>query len=99
MPQQPQSLCGHVAGAAGGETHTLPPGTETIPNYLIGNHLQQIINGDTTTYLCDDANRLKQLNGQTVYIFDNNGNLLSSDTMTNTWDAANRLTLRPQQTL
>lgn len=39
VPQQPQSLCGHVAGAAGGETHTLPPGTETIPNYLIGNHL------------------------------------------------------------
>ncbi|MCB0196592.1 MAG: hypothetical protein KDJ65_31860 [Anaerolineae bacterium] len=53
--------------------------------------MQQIINGDTTTYLYDDANRLEQLNGQQVYTFDNNGNLLNSDTLTNTWDAANRL--------
>ncbi|MCP4360703.1 MAG: RHS repeat-associated core domain-containing protein, partial [Chloroflexi bacterium] len=34
---------------------------------------------------------LAQLNGQAVYSFDNNGNLKNSDTLSNTWDAANRL--------
>ncbi|MCI0528102.1 MAG: RHS repeat-associated core domain-containing protein, partial [Nitrospira sp.] len=57
----------------------------------VGNRLQQIIDGDTTTYLYDAANRLEQLNGQSVYTFDANGNLLASDVMTNTFDAANRL--------
>ncbi|MCP4356834.1 MAG: alpha/beta fold hydrolase, partial [Chloroflexi bacterium] len=57
----------------------------------VGNRLKQIIDGDTTTYLYDDANRLAQLNGQAVYSFDNNGNLTQSDSLTNTWDAANRL--------
>lgn len=57
----------------------------------VGNRLQQIINGDTTAYLYDAANRLAQLNGQAVYSFDANGNLLGSDVLTNTWDAANRL--------
>jgi hypothetical protein len=31
------------------------------------------------------------LNGQAVYQFDPNGNLLNSDTLTNTFDAANHL--------
>ena len=53
--------------------------------------MEQVINGDTTEYLYDAANRLAQLNGQAVYSFDNNGNLLNSDTLTNTFDAANRL--------
>ena len=57
----------------------------------VGNRLEQVINGDTTAYLYDAANRLEQLNGQSVYTFDNNGNLLNSDVLTNTWDAANRL--------
>ena len=58
----------------------------------VGNRLQQVIDGDTTAYLYDAANRLESLNGQAVYSFDNNGNLLNSDTLTNTFDAANRLT-------
>ncbi len=57
----------------------------------VGNRLQQIIDGDTTSYLYDDANRLQSVDG-TPYTFDANGNLLNSDTMTNTWDAVNRLT-------
>ncbi len=57
----------------------------------VGNRLQQIIDGDITSYLYDDANRLQSVDGQ-PYTFDANGNLLNSDTMTNTWDAANRLT-------
>jgi RHS repeat-associated protein len=57
----------------------------------VGNRLEQVINGDTSEYLYDAANRLAQLNGQAVYSFDNNGNLLNSDTLTNTFDAANRL--------
>ncbi len=57
----------------------------------IGNRLKQIIDGDTTDYLYDDANRLEQLNGQQVYTFDANGNLLESNVLTNTFDAANRL--------
>ncbi|RME58968.1 hypothetical protein D6779_05340 [Candidatus Parcubacteria bacterium] len=47
--------------------------------------------GDTTTYLYDAANRLAQVDGQ-PYTFDANGNLLTTGVMTNTWDAANRLT-------
>jgi RHS repeat-associated protein len=57
----------------------------------VGNRLKQIINGNTTTYLYDAANRLSQVNGQS-YTFDNNGNLLTTGAMTNTFDAANRLT-------
>jgi hypothetical protein len=53
------------------------------------NRLQQIIDGDTT-YLYDAANRLWQVAGQS-YTFDDNGNLLQTGVMTNTWDAANRL--------
>ena len=56
----------------------------------VGNRLQQIINGDTTEYLYDAANRLTSVNGET-YTFDANGNLLSTGVMTNTWDTANRL--------
>lgn len=56
----------------------------------VGNRLQQIIGGDTTSYLYDAANRLAQVDGQ-AYTFDANGNLLSTGVMTNTWDAANRL--------
>jgi RHS repeat-associated protein len=56
----------------------------------VGNRLQQIINGDTTGYLYDAADRLTSVNGQT-YAFDDNGNLLTTGAMTNTWDAANRL--------
>jgi YD repeat-containing protein len=57
----------------------------------VGNRLQQIIDGDTTSYQYDAANRLTGVNGQ-PYTWDDNGNLLSSGAMTNTWDAANRLT-------
>ena len=56
----------------------------------VGNRLQQIINGDTTDYLYDAANRLAGVDGQ-AYSFDANGNLLTTGVMTNTWDAANRL--------
>ncbi len=63
----------------------------------VGNRLQQIINGDTTSYQYDAANRLAQVavSGQpaaVTYQFDANGNLLQTGAMTNTWDAANRLT-------
>jgi YD repeat-containing protein len=56
----------------------------------VGNRLQQIIAGNTTSYQYDAANRLSQVNGQS-YSFDANGNLRNTGTMTNTWDAANRL--------
>ena len=56
----------------------------------VGNRLQQIINGDTTSYLYDEANRLDSVDGQ-AYTFDANGNLLQTGVMTNSWDAANRL--------
>ena len=56
----------------------------------VGNRLQQIINGDTTDYLYDAANRLAGVDGQ-AHSFDANGNLLTTGVMTNTWDAANRL--------
>ena len=55
----------------------------------VGNRLQQIIDGDTTTYLYDAANRLEAVDGQS-YTFDNNGNLLATSVMTNTWDAASK---------
>ena len=56
----------------------------------VGNRLEQIIGGDTTSYTYDAANRLATVNG-TSYTFDANGNLLTTGTLTNTWDAANRL--------
>jgi YD repeat-containing protein len=56
----------------------------------VGNRLQQIINGDTTEYLYDAANRLAAVDGQS-YTFDNNGNLLATGVMTNVFDTANRL--------
>ncbi len=52
--------------------------------------MKQIIDGDTTDYLYDAANRLETVNGVTVN-FDANGNLLSNGVMTNTFDAVNRL--------
>ena len=61
----------------------------------MGNRLQEIINGNTTTYAYDPASRLltSTVSGQTVsYSYDNNGNLLTTGAMTNTWDAINRLT-------
>lgn len=56
----------------------------------VGNRLQQIINGDTTSYTYDDANRITSVEGQS-YTFDSNGNLLSTGVLTNAFDAANRL--------
>jgi YD repeat-containing protein len=56
----------------------------------VGNRLQQIINGDTTSYLYDAADRLASVDGVS-YTFDDNGNLLTTGAMTNTWDTANRL--------
>jgi RHS repeat-associated protein len=68
----------------------------------VGNRLQQIVDGDTTSYQyeCaaslkrsgrDAANRLTSVN-DVAYTWDDNGNLLATGAMTNTWDAANRLT-------
>ncbi len=56
----------------------------------VGNRLQQIIDGDTTAYLYDAANRLTSVDGVS-YTFDDNGNLLTTGVQTNTFDAANRL--------
>jgi YD repeat-containing protein len=56
----------------------------------VGNRLAQIIDGDTTAYLYDAANRLQSVNGET-YTFDANGNLLNTGVMTNVFDTANRL--------
>jgi RHS repeat-associated protein len=56
----------------------------------LGNRLKQIINGDTTDYLYDAANRLASVDSQS-YTFDDNGNLLATGVLTNTFDAANRL--------
>ncbi len=57
----------------------------------VGNRLQQIINNQAPNiYVYDDANRLATVDGS-LYSFDANGNLETSDTLTNTWDAANRL--------
>ena len=61
----------------------------------LGNRLEQIINDDTTSYTYNEANRLltSTVSGQlsAVYTYDDNGNLLNTGAMTNTWDAANRL--------
>jgi len=57
----------------------------------VGNRLKQVIDGDTTAYLYDAANRLEKLNGQSVYTYDDNGNMLNTDVLTNVFDAANRL--------
>ena len=63
-----------------------------IPYLLVHqNGYSSIINGDTTEYLYDAANRLAAVDGA-PYTFDANGNLLSTGVMTNVWDAANRLT-------
>ncbi|MCP4823833.1 MAG: hypothetical protein GY892_06910, partial [Shimia sp.] len=57
----------------------------------VGNRLQQIINNEAPNiYVYDEANRLATVDGP-PYSFDANGNLESSNTLTNTWDAANRL--------
>ncbi len=56
----------------------------------VGNRLQQIINGDTTSYSYDTANRIESVDGQS-YTFDDNGNLLNTGVLTNVFDAANRL--------
>jgi YD repeat-containing protein len=56
----------------------------------VGNRLAQIIDGDTTAYLYDAANRLQSVNG-VAYTFDANGNLLNTGVMTNVFDTANRL--------
>jgi hypothetical protein len=55
----------------------------------VGSRLQQIIDGDTTSYLYDEANRLDNVEGQ-AYNFDANGNLLATGVMTNVSDMANR---------
>jgi YD repeat-containing protein len=57
----------------------------------LGNRLKQIIDGDTTQYQYDAANRLSQVDGQS-YTIEDNGNLLNTGIMTNTFDAVNRLT-------
>jgi RHS repeat-associated protein len=56
-----------------------------------GNRIQQIINGQTTGYTYDDANRLTAVNGQT-YSWDDNGNLLSDGARTYAYGTSNRLT-------
>jgi RHS repeat-associated protein len=56
----------------------------------VGNRTSQIINGLTTNYTYDSANRLTSVDGVT-YTWDNNGNLLSDGINTYTYDYANRL--------
>ncbi len=56
----------------------------------MGNRLTQTIDGITTNYLYDNANRLTSVNGQT-YTWDNNGNLLNDGVNTYVYDQANRL--------
>jgi RHS repeat-associated protein len=56
----------------------------------VGNRLQQIINGDTTEYLYDAANRLTNVGG-VPYSFDANGNLLRTGVVTHVFNAANYL--------
>jgi YD repeat-containing protein len=63
----------------------------------VGNRLQQIIGGDTTSYQYDATNRISQVDSQS-YTFDANGNLLFTGVMSNTWDAANRLIATTRQT-
>ena len=53
--------------------------------------MTQVVNGTTTNYVYDDANRMTIVNGVT-YTWDSNGNLLNDGVNTYTYDAANRLT-------
>lgn len=56
----------------------------------VGNRLTQTIDGITTNYLYDNANRLTSVNGQ-AYNWDDNGNLLNDGVNTYAYDQANRL--------
>jgi hypothetical protein len=57
----------------------------------VGNRLTETKGGVTDQYTYDVANRLISVNGQS-YTWDNNGNLLTDGTKTNTYNYANRLT-------
>ncbi|MCP4871400.1 MAG: RHS repeat protein [Proteobacteria bacterium] len=61
----------------------------------VGNRIEQTIDGNTTTWLYDDDDRLLD-DGTKTYTWDDNGNLASTDDTTNldvnTWDARGKLT-------
>ena len=56
----------------------------------VGNRLSQSTHTGTTTYIYDAANRLASAN-DTMYNWDNNGNLVSDGSSTYSYNAANRL--------
>ena len=61
----------------------------------VGNRVYQEMNGSTTDYYYDNANRLYQVinweHGNYDYTWDNNGNLLSDGVYTYSYNNANRL--------
>ncbi len=57
----------------------------------VGNRTTQTINGQTTHYVYDEANRLTQAGGVS-YTWDNNGNLIDDGSSSYSYDYANRLT-------
>jgi len=84
---------GYAYDAAGNRTRlTYPNDKQVTYIYDAGNRLATVTdwrNGQYQ-YHYDPANRPIQVDGQS-YTFDDNGNLLATGQMTNTWDAANRL--------
>ncbi len=56
----------------------------------VGNRQTQVVDGTTTSYVYDIANRLTTVNG-VMYTWDDNGNLLNDGVQTYTYDQANRL--------
>ncbi len=72
----------------GSYTATISYTLDAVGNRTV--QTQTITSTVVTNYGYDIANRLTSVNGQT-YTWDNNGNLLTDGTSTNTYDQANRL--------